>query len=119
MSRPLVGPSSKTIDALVQRALQEDIGSGDLTSTLIPEDSRSEAQVITREQAVLCGIPWVNSVFRQLDTQVTIQWRVADGDDITPGIKVDMAHIIMTSGSEPMRPLKLLCDRSAIDQNKN
>lgn len=79
-----IPPPQKTIDEIVQRALQEDVGSGDLTAALIPQDSCSQARVITREQAVLCGIPWFDSVFRQLDERVTIKWRVADGEDITP-----------------------------------
>ncbi len=83
-TEPLL-PSPQTIDELVRRALQEDLGPGDLTALLIPENSRSQARVITREQAVLCGIPWFESIFRQLDARVTIEWQAADGDEISPG----------------------------------
>lgn len=66
----------------VQRALAEDIGSGDITAQLIPEDSASEATIISRENAVICGIPWVNEVFRQLDPNIALDWAAADGDNI-------------------------------------
>jgi nicotinate-nucleotide pyrophosphorylase (carboxylating) len=75
---------SHTIDETVSMALREDVGNGDLTSALIPEASRSQARLITREEAVLCGVEWFNSVFRQLDERVAIQWQAADGDDIHP-----------------------------------
>ncbi len=73
----------KSVDECVQQALHEDLGAGDLTAELIPEDMRSRARVITRENAVLCGSRWFDSVFRQLDPRIDIEWRVHDGDDIT------------------------------------
>ena len=68
----------------VALALAEDVGAGDLTAALIPEDARAEATVISRETAVLCGAPWFDAVFRQLDPRVAIDWRAADGDRIEP-----------------------------------
>ncbi|CDI01416.1 Nicotinate-nucleotide pyrophosphorylase (carboxylating) [Candidatus Competibacter denitrificans Run_A_D11] len=68
----------------VALALAEDIGSGDLTAALIPEAAQAEATVISREHAVLCGTAWFDAVFRQLTAVATIDWRVADGDRITP-----------------------------------
>jgi nicotinate-nucleotide pyrophosphorylase (carboxylating) len=68
----------------VALALAEDVGAGDLTAALIPEDTRAEADVISRETAVLCGAAWFDAVFRQLDPRVTIDWRAADGDRIEP-----------------------------------
>ncbi len=69
----------------VRAALAEDIGSGDLTAALIPPDAMAEAWVISREGAVVCGRPWVDEVFRQLDAGVTIQWQVGEGDRVEPG----------------------------------
>lgn len=69
----------------VARALAEDIGSGDLTAALIPVSLMTQAKVISRETAVVCGIPWFNEVFRQLDSQVRIDWQVHDGDSVVPG----------------------------------
>ncbi|RUQ35823.1 MAG: carboxylating nicotinate-nucleotide diphosphorylase [Candidatus Competibacteraceae bacterium] len=68
----------------VALALAEDIGSGDLTAALIPEQTQAEATVISRESAVLCGIAWFDAVFRQIDPRVSIDWQVADGDRIEP-----------------------------------
>ncbi len=64
----------------VRVALSEDIGSGDLTAALISEDTMAEAYVINREDAVICGVEWVNEVFKQLDTRVRVEWTVKDGD---------------------------------------
>jgi nicotinate-nucleotide pyrophosphorylase (carboxylating) len=62
----------------VARALEEDIGSGDITAQLIPFDATAEAWIITREDCVLCGQAWVNEVFHQLG-DVTLEWQVAEG----------------------------------------
>jgi len=73
------------IEESVNNALKEDIGSGDVTAKLIPEDDFSLATVITREPATICGIDWFEEVFAQLDTQVFIEWDVDDGDVVEPG----------------------------------
>ena len=62
--------------------MAEDIGSGDITAQLIPEDQQAKATVITREDAVVCGLEWVNEVFRQLDKQVKVNWLVEDGQRV-------------------------------------
>jgi nicotinate-nucleotide pyrophosphorylase (carboxylating) len=80
-------PDFDTLAALpaqVAAALAEDIGSGDLTAGLIPEDAQASARVISREAAVLCGRDWFDAVFRQIDPAVRIDWRVADGDAVNP-----------------------------------
>lgn len=68
----------------VARALQEDIGTGDLTAQLLAADKPVTATVISRQEAVIAGIPWFNEVFRQLDEQVTVQWQVVEGEHINP-----------------------------------
>jgi nicotinate-nucleotide pyrophosphorylase (carboxylating) len=68
----------------VALALAEDVGGGDLTAALIPEDARAEATVISRERAVLCGAAWFDAVFRQLDPRIHIEWGAADGDRVEP-----------------------------------
>lgn len=65
-------------------ALDEDIGEGDLTAELIPEEARSEARVISRESAVICGQEWFNEVFAQLDEEIRIEWQVKDADSVEP-----------------------------------
>ncbi|CAF1314687.1 unnamed protein product [Adineta steineri] len=72
-----------SIEIDVQCALKEDIGDGDVTAQLIPEEQISNATVITREKAIICGILWFNEVFRQLDSNnVIIKWNVKDGDQV-------------------------------------
>jgi nicotinate-nucleotide pyrophosphorylase (carboxylating) len=68
----------------VRWALEEDIGSGDITAELIPADKHATATIITREAAVICGRPWVDEVFRQLDPGVKLDWHVNDGDRVEP-----------------------------------
>ncbi len=66
----------------VQAALEEDIGTGDITAFLIPQYEQAKAQVITREDCVFCGRLWVEEVFRQIDPKVTISWNCNDGEEV-------------------------------------
>ena len=68
----------------VARALDEDVGSGDLTAALVPAGRTGRATVITREPAVLCGRPWVDEVFRQLDASVRVEWVASEGESVAP-----------------------------------
>jgi nicotinate-nucleotide pyrophosphorylase (carboxylating) len=61
------------------RALDEDIGTGDLTAGLVDPGQRSQAQVLAREAAVICGRPWVEATLQQLDPQAELVWHVRDG----------------------------------------
>lgn len=61
-------------------ALMEDIGTGDLTGKLVPEEGRATARVIVREEAVLCGAPWFEGVMEALDPAIEIDWHYAEGD---------------------------------------
>ncbi len=69
----------------VAQALAEDIGSGDITAELIPEDALAEATIVTREDAVLCGQPWVETVFAQLDGNIYLHWLMDEGADLKAG----------------------------------
>ena len=75
-------PLPADLEAVVQHALAEDVGSGDITAALIPADAISRARVISREDAVLCGSAWFDAVFRQLDPGIRVHWQAADGDSI-------------------------------------
>lgn len=68
----------------VARALAEDIADGDVTAPLIPASVRAQAVVISREQAVLCGTAWFQEVFVRLDPETRIEWRVQDGETVSP-----------------------------------
>ena len=68
------------IDALVNQALIEDIGSGDITAELVGEDETLHARVITREPGVLCGRAFAETVFATVDASLLVSWHCADGD---------------------------------------
>ena len=68
----------------VSRALAEDVGGGDLTAALVPAQRRGRARVVTREAAVLCGRPWFDEVFRQLDPDVRVEWHADEGASVAP-----------------------------------
>jgi len=91
----------------IRAALAEDIGSGDVTGKLVPENESVKARVIVREQAVLCGAPWFEGVMAQVDPRIRITWRFAEG-------------ALMESGSEvcaidaPARAL-LTAERAALN----
>ena len=78
----------ENISSHVNLALQEDIGSGDVTADLIPKENQSKANVVCRDEATLSGIPWFNEVFHQIDPDVEITWNYKDGE------KVDANEII-------------------------
>ena len=72
----------KDLASQVATALSEDVGSGDATALLVPATQKVRGRVITRENAVLCGRPWVQETFRQLDPGIRLTWHAADGDRI-------------------------------------
>ena len=77
-------PPANEIQNDVTRALAEDLGGGDLTALLIPPSLQKQATVICREEAVICGTAWFDGVFQAVDPQVRIDWRVRDGDGVSP-----------------------------------
>ena len=73
------------IEENVFNALKEDIGDGDITAELIPQDNISLATVISREDCVFCGLDWFEETYRQIDPEILIDWCVDDGDRIEAG----------------------------------
>lgn len=92
---------------VVARALEEDLGPGDVTADLVPPGYRAEATVITREDAVLCGTAWFDRVFAALEPAVSVEWAAADGDAVTAG-----SELCRLAG--PARPL-LSGERTALN----
>jgi len=70
----------KPIDISVY--LAEDIGTGDITAAIIPESTQAQAQVITREDMVLCGQAWFDAVFKKLNADIQIDWQVKEGENV-------------------------------------
>jgi len=91
----------------VRAALDEDIGSGDITAALVPRDQTASATVICRETAVVCGQAWFNAVFAELDSRISVSWRVHDGDRVQD-------NEILCTLSGPARPL-LTGERTALN----
>ncbi len=91
----------------VDRALAEDIGSGDLTAALIPPEKAGRASVITREAAVICGIPYVNATFARLDPAVSVDWKVDEGASVA-------ANQLLFTVAGPARAL-LTGERTALN----
>jgi nicotinate-nucleotide pyrophosphorylase (carboxylating) len=76
------------LDACVERAIAEDVGSGDITAKLVPKDAQAQAVVIAREPAILCGRPWFERVFSKLDAHVKVAWDVDEGGALRNGQRV-------------------------------
>jgi nicotinate-nucleotide pyrophosphorylase (carboxylating) len=73
---PLAPEITRNVDA----SLAEDIGAGDLTASLVPDERQVKATVISREAGVLCGTAWFDECVRRLDPQAKVSWKAADGD---------------------------------------
>jgi len=91
----------------VERALAEDVGAGDLTASLIPADRFGRASVITREAAIICGRPYVEASFQQVDRRVVIEWQVGEGDAV-------QADQLLLRCTGPARAL-LTAERTALN----
>lgn len=76
------------LDLIVNLALQEDIGDGDITSLLIADNLQAKAHILCREEAILCGIAWVEETYRNIDSRVQIQWNFKDGDSLKKDAQV-------------------------------
>ncbi|MES2069998.1 MAG: carboxylating nicotinate-nucleotide diphosphorylase [Pseudomonadota bacterium] len=88
-------------------ALAEDVGSGDLTGKLVPADEWVQANVVVREQAVLCGGPWFEAVMTGLDSRIRISWQYAEG-------ALMAADTVVCKIEAPARAL-LTAERSALN----
>ncbi|WP_421203356.1 carboxylating nicotinate-nucleotide diphosphorylase [Aeromonas sp. 602658] len=91
------------VSRAVRAALLEDLGdalttldqpdaSADITAQLIPTDRMASARVITREAGVFCGQPWVDEVFVQLGGDVKVEWKVQDGEVLSPNQELFRLH---------------------------
>ena len=88
-------------------ALDEDVGSGDISGSLIDSEARLETELLLREDAVLCGCQWFDEVFRQCDERIDIHWLAGDGDSVP-------ANSVVCEVSGPARGL-LMAERSALN----
>lgn len=91
----------------VADALAEDVGTGDVTGLLVPENDIVQARVIVREDAVLCGAPWFDAVMQAVDADITIDWQYAEGD-------IMQANSVVCQLTGPARAL-LTAERCALN----
>ena len=77
--------SPQYVTETVTRALLEDVGTGDLTASLIDSSALASATIITREAGILCGMAFASEAFRQTDPACQLDWRLADGDSLSAG----------------------------------
>jgi len=107
MTASALGLSREQVELDVATALAEDMGAGDITAELVPEEELGEARVITREAGTLCGAPWAEAVFRQVDDRIECQWHFEDGARMPAG-----AEFLRLRG--PVRGL-LTAERTALN----
>jgi nicotinate-nucleotide pyrophosphorylase (carboxylating) len=105
LTSPLELPSD--LPDQVSRALREDIGSGDVTASLVPAGQRARARVVCREAAVLCGSAWFDETFRQLDPAIAVRWHFREGTQVS-------ADALLCELSGPARAL-LTGERTALN----
>lgn len=103
---------SKALIRNVQDALDEDVGTGDLTGLLVPSAEKVKAHVIVREEAVLCGTPWFDAVMASVDANINIIWHQKEGDFMKPDSEVctieGAARSILTAERCALNFLQLL-----------
>lgn len=114
---------AEDIRRAVAHSLAEDLNhqspdSGDITASLIPKDSHSEARVITREDCVFCGKEWANEVFRQLDPTVKLNWQVNDGDKVSANSTLfelsGNTRILLTGERTALNFIQTLCGTATL-----
>lgn len=81
-------PPPALIRSDVRRAIEEDVGTGDCTAHLVPAGRELQTRVICREQAVLAGAAWFDETFAQLDSGISIEWKLAEGGRMAPDQEV-------------------------------
>ena len=109
---PFDAALAAALQANVTLALDEDVGSGDLTGLLVPQHEWVQARVLVRESAVLCGAPWFKAVMARLDPTIRIDWQYAEGDRLQADTAVCMleapARALLTAERCALNFLQLL-----------
>lgn len=99
--------SISKLQNLVCLAIAEDLGSGDITAALIPENTYARAQIISRMDAIFCGKQWATEVFKQIDPCIKLNWLVSDGDQI----KTDQCLVLLEGQARSI----LTAERTALN----
>ncbi|MGK0375991.1 MAG: nicotinate-nucleotide pyrophosphorylase (carboxylating), partial [Arenicella sp.] len=115
-------PNNKVIKRLVKNCLREDIGSGDVTARLTPRKAQVDGKIISREHGVICGVAWVNEVFRQVGkrhrTKIDISWHVKDGEMVEPNQTLcrfeGLAHPILSGERSALNIMQTLSGTATV-----
>ncbi len=103
----------QTSRTLIELALAEDIGPGDITSALIPAETQGQATLLAKEDLVLAGCAAFDEVYRQLDPSVEIEWFVPEGTVLKTGTDVGTirgaARSLLTGERTALNLLQRLC----------
>ncbi len=74
------------VDFIIDNALNEDMGTGDITTdTIFPSDLTCEAKIVAKEKGIVAGINVAQRVFEKLDRNATFSFIKNDGDNVLPG----------------------------------
>jgi nicotinate-nucleotide pyrophosphorylase (carboxylating) len=85
----LLEPAAVVVDRIIALALEEDLGSGDLTTeACIDEEARAVAHAVARQPVVVCGGSVFARVFARVDASLEVDRVVADGELVGPGTKL-------------------------------
>jgi len=109
--RPEFDFSDGYIEEIATRSIEEDVGPGDLTADLVP-NVRVQAVLKSRDEAVLAGSAFFDEVFRLVDTGVTVQWHLEDGNSVRPGDELctvsGPSHSVLTGERSAINLLQTL-----------
>lgn len=109
---PFDADLQKAFERNISDALAEDVGAADLTGLLVPADEVVQAQVIVREDAVLCGAPWFDAVMTALDVSIEVDWQYAEGEQMKANTVVCKikahARALLTAERSALNFLQLL-----------
>ncbi|HWP00680.1 MAG TPA: carboxylating nicotinate-nucleotide diphosphorylase [Methylococcus sp.] len=110
---PGTSPSRPAVDRRdLERFLAEDVGPGDLTAALVPETARAVAEVVTREDMVLCGQDWFEGIFLLLDPEIRVEWFYQDASTVPSGERIcrirGMARALLTGERTALNLLQTL-----------
>ncbi len=109
---PFDAALTAAFESNIQTALNEDVGSGDVTGKLVPENEWVKARVIVREAAVLCGAPWFEGVMKACDARIRIEWRHEEGGQMEADSEVCAieapARALLTAERSALNFLQLL-----------
>ena len=114
-------PLKDDIQRAVKIALDEDIGTGDITANLIPQTNIIEAHIITRDHCIFCGADWLDETYRQLGGVQSILWHVADGSTVAPNQRLvsltGNARTILTGERTALNFMQLLSATATVTKN--